>query len=103
MDLWAWESNTFVSLFQKEQMNILECSAGQHYSFERINSVAGNLSDGCFLVVANMVKETGQSLSGFIEALLEPLQPAEPDVNLVETAEQKRRRLQMQQKRGLEQ
>ena len=89
------------SLLQKEQMDILERSSGQLDSLERINALARNVSDGCFLSVADMVKETGQSVSSFIEALLEPSHPAEPDVNPVEAAERKRRRLQAQQDQGL--
>ncbi|KQR65338.1 DUF5712 family protein [Pedobacter sp. Leaf176] len=89
------------SLLQKEQMDILERSSGQRDSLERINAQARNVSDGRFLSVADMVKETGQSVSSFIEALLEPSHPAEPDVNPVEDAERKRRRLQAQQDQGL--
>jgi len=48
-----------------------------------------------------MVKETGQSISGFIEAMLEQVQPIEPEVNPVELAARKRRKRQMQQNQGL--
>jgi len=88
------------SLVQKEQMDILERSSGQRDSLERINALARDVSDGRFLSIADMVKESGQSVSGFIEALLEPSHPAEPDVNPVEAAERKRRRLQAQQDQG---
>jgi hypothetical protein len=48
-----------------------------------------------------MVKVTDQSISGFIEAMLEPVQSIEPDVNPVELAARKRRKRQMQQNQGL--
>lgn len=82
-------------------MDILERSAGQRDSLGLINALARNVSDGCFLSVADMVKETGQSVSGFIDALLKPSHQAEPDVNPVEAAERRRRRLQAQQDQGL--
>ncbi len=86
---------------QREQMDILEMSRNQHHNFEHVNGLARNIADGHFHSVADMVKETGQSISGFIEALLEPVQSIEPDVNPVELAERKRRMRQMQQSQGI--
>ncbi len=66
-----------------------------------VNELARNVADGHFHSVADMVKETGQSISGFIEAMLEPVQSIEPNVNPVELAERKRRMRQMQQNQGI--
>jgi hypothetical protein len=86
---------------QREQMGILEMSRNQHHNFEHVNELARNVAYGHFHSVADMVKETGQSISGFIEAMLEPVQSIEPEVNPVELAERKRRKQQMQQNQGL--
>jgi len=89
------------SVAQREQMNILEMSTNQHHNFEHVNELARDVADGLFHSVADMVKVTGQSISGFIEAMLEPAQSIEPDVNPVELAERKRRKRKMQQNQGL--
>lgn len=86
---------------QKEQMAVLELATAQHHNFERVNGLAKDVADGRFPSIGDMMKETGQSISGFIEALLEPVQSIEPDVNPVELAERKRRIQQMQQNQGL--
>ena len=79
------------STAQKEQMAILELATARHQNLDRVKGLAGDVADGRFSSVGDMVKETGQSISGFIEALLEPVQSIEPDVNPVELAERKRR------------
>lgn len=89
------------STAQREQMDILELSANQHHNFEHVNELARDVADGLFHSVADMVKATGQSISGFIEAMLEPVQSIEPDVNPVELAARKRRKRKMQQNQGL--
>jgi len=89
------------STVQREQMDILELSTNQHHNFEHVNELARDVADGLFHSVADMVKVTGQSISGFIEAMLEPVQSIEPDVNPVELAARKRRKRQMQQNQGL--
>jgi len=89
------------STTQKEQMDILEISTNQHHNFGHINEKARDVADGRFQTVADMIKETGQSISEFIEAMLEPVQSIEPDVNPVELAERKRRMRQMQQNQGI--
>lgn len=86
---------------QKEQMAVLELATARHYNFERLNGLARDVAEGRFSSVDDMVKETGQSISAFIDALLEPVQLIEPDVNPVELAERKRRIQQMQQSQGL--
>jgi len=85
------------NIAQKEQMDILELSTNQPHNFEHVNELARDVADGLFSTVADMVKVTGQSISGFIETILEPVQAIEPDVNPVELAERKRRKQQMQQ------
>jgi len=85
------------SIAQKEQMDILELSTNQPHNFEHVNELARDVADGLFSTVADMVEVTGQSISGFIETMLEPVQAIEPDVNPVELAERKRRKQQMQQ------
>lgn len=89
------------STVQREQMDILELSTNQHHNFEHVNELARDVADRLFHSVADMVKVTGQSISGFIEAMLEPVQSIEPDVNPVELAARKRRKRQMQQNQGL--
>lgn len=89
------------SIAQREQMDILEMSTNQHHNFEHVNELARDVADGLFHSVADMVKVTGQSISGFIEAMLEPVQSIEPDVNPVELAARKRRKRKMQQNQGL--
>ncbi|WP_316800613.1 DUF5712 family protein [Pedobacter frigidisoli] len=89
------------SIAQREQMDILELSTNQHHNFEHVNELARDVADGLFSTVADIVKVTGQSISGFIEAMLEPVQSIEPDVNPVELSERKRRKRQMQQNQGL--
>ncbi|RZJ90240.1 MAG: molybdopterin-guanine dinucleotide biosynthesis protein MobB [Chryseobacterium sp.] len=89
------------STAQREQMDILELSNDQHHSTAHINLLARDVADGLFHSVADMVKVTGQSISGFIVAMLEPVQSIEPDVNPVELAARKRRKRQMQQNQGL--
>nr|WP_068890783.1 DUF5712 family protein [Pedobacter panaciterrae] len=89
------------SIAQKEQMDILEMSTNQQHNLKHVNELAWNVADGHFHSVADMVKETGQSISGFIEAMLEPVQSIEPNVNPVELAERKRRMRQMQQNQGV--
>ena len=89
------------SIAQKEQMDILELSTNQHHNFEHVNELARDVANGLFHSVADMVKATGQSISGFIEAMLEPVQSIEPDVNPVELAARKRRKRKMQQNQGL--
>ena len=89
------------STAQREQMDILEMSTNQRYNFEHVNELARDVADGLFHSVADMVKVTGQSISGFIEAMLEPVQSIEPDVNPVELAARKRRKRKMQQNQGL--
>lgn len=86
---------------QKEQMAVLELATAQHHNLDRVNGLARDVADGRFPSVDGMVKETSQSISGFIEALLEPVQSIEPDVNPVELAERKRRMRQLQQNQGL--
>jgi len=82
-------------------MAILELSTNQHHSLKHVIELARNVADGLFNSVADMVKVKNQSISGFIEAMLEPVQSIEPDVNPVELAERKRRKRQMQQNQGL--
>lgn len=89
------------SIAQREQMDILELSNDPHHSTARINLLARDVADGLIHSVADMVKVTGQSISGFIEVMLEPVQSIEPDVNPVELAARKRRKRQMQQNQGL--
>lgn len=89
------------STAQREQMDILGMSTNQHHNFEHVNELARDVADGLFSTVADMVKVTGQSISGFIEAMLEPVQSIEPDVNPVELAARKRRKRKMQQNQGL--
>ena len=89
------------STVQREQMDILEMSTNQHHNFEHVNELARDVADGLFHSVADMVKVTGQSISGFIEAMLEPVQSIEPYVNPVKLAARKRRKRQMQQNQGL--
>lgn len=89
------------SIVQKEQMDILEMSTNQHHNFEHVNELARDVADGLFSTVEDMVKVIGQSISGFIEAMLEPVQSIEPDVNPVELAARKRRKRQMQQNQGV--
>lgn len=89
------------SIAQREQMDILEMSTNQHHNLKYVNELARDVADGLFNSVADMVKVTSQSISGFIEAMLEPVQPVEPDVNPVELAARKRRDRQMQQNQGL--
>lgn len=89
------------STVQREQMAVLELATARHHNLDRVNGLARDVADGHFHSVADMVKETGQSISGFIEAMLEPVQSIEPDVNPVELAERKRRIQQMQQSQGL--
>jgi hypothetical protein len=89
------------SIAQREQMDILEMSTNQHHNFEHVNEMARDVAVGLFNSVADMVKVTSQSISGFIAAMLEPVQSIEPDVNPVELAERKRRKQQMQQNQGL--
>jgi len=89
------------STAQREQMDILELSTNQHHNLKHVNELARDVADGLFSTVADMVKATGQSISRFIEAMLEPVQSIEPDVNPVELAERKRRKQQMQQNQGL--
>ncbi|WP_113652760.1 DUF5712 family protein [Pedobacter namyangjuensis] len=82
---------------QREQMDILEMSRNQHHNFEHVNGLARNIADGHFHSVADMVKERGESIGSFIEAMLEPVQSIEPEVSPLELAERKRRRRQAQQ------
>lgn len=89
------------STSQKEQMAVLELATTHHHNLDGVNGLARDVAEGRFPSVADMVKETGQSISGFIEAMLEPVQSIEPDVNPVELAERKRRIQQMQQNQGL--
>jgi len=89
------------STAQREQMDILEMSTNQHHNLKHVNELARDVADGLFHSVADMVKVTGQSISGFIEAMLEPVQSIEPDVNPVELAARKRRKRKMQQNQGL--
>ncbi|RZJ89352.1 MAG: molybdopterin-guanine dinucleotide biosynthesis protein MobB [Chryseobacterium sp.] len=89
------------STVQREQMDILGMSTNQHHNLKHVNELARDVADGHFHSVADMVKETGQSISGFIEAMLEPVQSIEPDVNPVELAERKKRKQQMQQNQGI--
>ncbi|GGE66306.1 hypothetical protein EV200_106320 [Pedobacter psychrotolerans] len=89
------------STAQREQMDILEMTTNQRHNFEHVNELARDVADGLFHSVADMVKVTGQSISGFIEAMLEPVQSIEPDVNPVELAARKRRKRKMQQNQGL--
>ncbi|MCX2492969.1 DUF5712 family protein [Pedobacter sp. PF22-3] len=89
------------SIAQKEQMDILEMSTNQRHNFEHVNELARDVADGLFHSVADMVKVTGRSISGFIEAMLEPVQSIEPDVNPAELAARKRRKRKMQQNQGL--
>ncbi|MBT2561178.1 molybdopterin-guanine dinucleotide biosynthesis protein MobB [Pedobacter sp. ISL-68] len=89
------------STVQREQMDILEMSTNQHHNLKHVNELARDVADGLFNSVADMVKVTGQSISGFIEAMLEPVQSIEPEVNPVELAARKKRKRQMQQNQGL--
>lgn len=89
------------SIAQKEQMDILKRSTNQQHNLKHINELARDVADGLFSTVADMVKVTGQSISGFIEAMLEPVQSIEPDVNPVELAARKKRKRKMQQNQGL--
>jgi hypothetical protein len=89
------------STAQREQMDILEMTTNQRHNFEHVNELARDVADGLFHSVADMVKVTGQSISGFIEAMLEPVQSIEPDVNPMELSARKRRKRQMQQNQGL--
>ena len=89
------------STAQRELMDILEMTTNQRHNFEHVNELARDVADGLFSTVADMVKVTGQSISGFIEAMLEPVQSIEPDVNPVELAARKRRKRKMQQNQGL--
>lgn len=89
------------STAQREQMDILEMTTNQRHNFEHVNELARDVANGLFHSVADMVKVTGQSISGFLEAMLEPVQSIEPDVNLVELAARKRRKRKMQQNQGL--
>lgn len=86
---------------QKEQMDILELATAWHHGTDRINELARDVADGCFHSVADVIKETGNSISGFIEAMLEPVHSIEPDVNPVELAERKRQKQQVQESHGL--
>ena len=45
-----------------------------HHNLEHVNGLARNVADGYFYSVADIVKETGQPISGFIKAMLEPVQ-----------------------------
>lgn len=85
------------SIAQKEQMGILQMSTNQPHNFQHVNGLARDVADGLFSTVADMVKVTGQSITEFIETMLEPVQSIEPDVNPAELAERKRRKQQMQQ------
>ncbi|WP_244950882.1 DUF5712 family protein [Pedobacter suwonensis] len=89
------------STAQREQMDILELSTNQHHNLKHVNELAKDVADGLYNSVADMVKVTGQSIGGFIEAMLEPVQSIEPDVNPVELAARKRRKRKMQQNQGL--
>jgi len=89
------------STAQREQMDILEMTTNQRHNFEHVNELARDVANGLFHSVADMVKVTGQSISGFLEAMLEPVQSIEPDVNQVELAARKRRKRQMKQNQGL--
>ncbi|WP_199118924.1 hypothetical protein [Pedobacter sp. ASV28] len=64
-------------------------STNQHHNFVYVNELALDVTDGLFHSVADMVKVTGQSISGFIEEMLEPVQSIEPNVNPVELAKGK--------------
>lgn len=86
---------------QKEQMSILELANAPHHNSERVSGMAWDVADGRFPSVSDMVKETGQSIGDFIEALLEPVQSNEPIVNPVELAERKRQKHQVQESQGL--
>ncbi|RYG52493.1 MAG: molybdopterin-guanine dinucleotide biosynthesis protein MobB [Chitinophagaceae bacterium] len=86
---------------QREQMGILELANNRHYNSERVNEMARDVADGRFPSVADMVEETGKSISGLIEALLEPVHSNEPIVNPVELAERKRQKQQVQESQGL--
>lgn len=82
-------------------MDILEWSTDRHYNFEHVNQIARDVADGFFSTVGDMVKVTSQSISGFIEAMLEPMQSVADDVNPVELAERKRRKQHMRQNQCL--
>jgi hypothetical protein len=77
---------------QKKQLAILELANDRHHNYEQVNGMARDVADGRFPSVGDMVKETGQSISSFIETLLEPMQSIEPDVNPVELAERRRKK-----------
>ncbi|RZK40284.1 MAG: hypothetical protein EOO90_15595 [Pedobacter sp.] len=79
-------------------MAVLEVATAHHHNLDRVNALARDVAKGRFPSVGDMLKETGQSISIFIEALLEPARSIEPDVNPVELAERKRR---IQQNQGL--
>lgn len=86
---------------QKEQMSILEITNTRHHNSERVNGMARDVADGRFSSVANMTEETGRSISGLVEALLESVNSNEPIVNPVELAERKRQKQQVQASQGI--
>lgn len=86
---------------QKEQMSILELANAPHHNSERVSGMAWDVADGRFPSVSDMVKETEQSISGLVEALLEPVHSNEPIVNPVELAERKRQKQHVQESQGL--
>ena len=66
-----------------------------------VNSLARNVSDGIFPRVSDMLEQSGNSISGLIDSLLQPEHSIEPDVNPVELARRKRLSQQIQQDGGL--
>ena len=88
------------SLAQKQQMDILEL-ATQSRNSGLVNSLARNFSDGIFPRVSDMLEQSGNSISGLIDSLLQPAQSIEPGVNPVELARHKRLSQQIQQDQGL--
>lgn len=63
--------------------------------------MARDVADGRFPSVADMVEETGKSISGLVESLLEPEYSNEPIINPVERGERKRQKQQVQESKGL--
>lgn len=87
---------------QKEQIRILEHVVPEQDRARHIrNELARELAEGRFTSVKDMLKDVGGSLDGFIKIMTEPAYSNEPNVNLVEQSERRRRQQQLEQDHGL--
>jgi hypothetical protein len=87
---------------QREQLRILERVAPQQDKARHIrNELAREVGKDRFTSIADMLKDVGKTIDGFLKIMMEPAHSNELNINPVDQAERKRRKQQAEQGHGL--